>query len=81
MKNKLPEIDFDVAAPIIAKFGGRAAMSRITNHPYGRIDGWAKSGTIPERYRYGLLVIAKREGIPHTAWDYIAYLADLPIAA
>lgn len=76
-----PEISYDIAGPIIAKFGGKSDMSRITGHSYGRIDGWEKSGTIPERYRFGLLAIAKREGIPHTPWDYIAYLVDLPAAA
>lgn len=81
MKNAIPEIDYDVAGPIIAKFGGKSEMARITGFPYGRIDGWEKARTIPEKYRFSLLAIAKRERIPHTPWDYIAYLTDHPIAA
>jgi hypothetical protein len=81
MKPQLPEIVVRTAPPIIEKFGGVQKMSDITGHPYGRIDGWLRGGVIPEKYRYHLLVIAKREGIAHTPWDYIAHLVDIRIAA
>ena len=73
-----PTQDFDVAGPIITKFGGVNGMSKDTGMPYGRIDGWAKAKNIPERWRPVVLRHAKRLGVPHTPWDYIAHLVTIP---
>lgn len=78
---KIPDLEHDISGPIIAKFGGKSEMSRVTGHPYTRIDAWEKAKTIHDRYRPGLLKVAAENGIPHTPWDYIAPYIDLKVAA
>jgi len=75
------EPKIDIARPIVDKFGGINAMSKDTGIPYGRIQGWLQSGTIPDKWRADVLAHAHRLGIPHTPWDYIAHLVGLKIAA
>lgn len=72
-----PTLDIDIAGPIIAKFGGRNAMSKDTGLSYSLLDGWARGKNIPEKWRPTVLREAKRLGVPHTPLDYIAHLMDL----
>lgn len=76
MKQPVPPLIYNIAQPIVEKFGGRQRMSELTGHPYTRIDGWIRGGTIHDRYRPGLLAVAKANNIPHTPWDYIAHLVN-----
>lgn len=77
MKTK-PELTTNIAQTVLDRFGGSIPrMAEITGHPAPRIHRWIQSGTIHDRYRPGLLESAKKAGIPHTPWDYIAHLADI----
>ena len=71
----------DIANPIIDKFGGIGPMAKLTGHPRHRVEGWSKIGYIGEEYRPWLLAVAKKNGIPHTALDYVEHLIANPIAA
>lgn len=68
-------------AIIDGRFGGVTKMSRVTGHPISRIASWKIGGVIPEKYRPGLVRVAQSCGIPHTPFDYIAYMVVLQCAA
>lgn len=73
-----PDLSVNIAQVVLDRFGGNIArMAEMTGHTQPRIHGWIKSGTIHDAWRPGLLEAAKRHGVPHTPWDYIAHLADL----
>lgn len=73
----VPTLDVDIAGPIIAKFGGRNAMSKDLDVSYARVDGWYRRKNIPDEWRPVVLRAASRLGVPHTPLDYIAHLMDL----
>jgi hypothetical protein len=81
MKPKFPSIRIDIARPVVEKFGGVVPMSKLTGLLEQTIRAWLVSGVIPEKYRYGLLVIARENGIALTPSDYVDYMVDLKIAA
>lgn len=81
MKPKFPSIEINMARPVIEKFGGVARMAELTGIVDKTIRSWLVSGVIPEKYRYGLLVIAREHSIAMTPSDYVNYMVDLKIAA
>lgn len=73
-----PELQVNIAQVVLDRFGGKIPqMAEMTGHTQHRIHGWIKCGTIHDAYRPGLLESAKRYGIPHTRYDYIAHLPDI----
>jgi hypothetical protein len=67
----------DVARVIVEKFGGAKKLGSMLGIAASTIGVWVKSGDIPEKYRADLIRLAKKHGVPHTPFDYVAYLAPL----
>jgi hypothetical protein len=81
MLSKKSALTPDIASRVISKFGGKAEFRAATGLPANKVDYWEKTGSIPEKYRPGLLALAQQLGVDHSPYDYIAYMLDIKIAA
>lgn len=74
-----------VGRSIVDKFGGAKKLSALASEHLNvgwaptTINNWVKTGFVPEFYRPHLVTLAKALGVPHTPFDYVAYL--MPFAA
>lgn len=53
----------NIAARVIAKFGGIRPMARLINRPPSTVQSWEISGFIPARHQSHILQIAAASGI------------------
>lgn len=56
-------------------------MSKMTGLPRSTIRSAKKVGYFAEWHRAQILAAAAKHDIPHTAFDYIAYLVAVPLQA
>jgi hypothetical protein len=60
----------NIAARVIAKFGGIRPMARLIKRPPSTVQSWEISGFIPARQQSHILQVAAASGIGVTPSDF-----------
>jgi len=60
----------NIAARVIAKFGGIRPMARLMSIPPTTVQSWGVSGFIPARHQSSILQVAVANGIDVTPDDF-----------
>ncbi len=69
--------NLNIADKVIDRFGGMAAMEKVTPFTYNEIRNFRRRGNIPEKDRPTVLRCALEAGVDVTPWTFIEHLVTI----